>query len=253
VAGQPAGGARPMRDPGLVGRRLLAERPATDRLPDRLEDRVVAEAAPAARPFADPATKRAPRLGRDRQATSIAGMLGQDKNQDAHVAGAPGGRRQAGQGVQQLGVVLEVGRVLARIAPGPDAGGAVERVDLDPRVVGDRREAGQASVEAGLQAGIGLERGAVLDRVAGQPQRVEADELGSVRLEQLGQLGQLVARAGRDDNPGPLGREPQRRTPASASACAPKRRSRPVPARSSRLVRAARSNGLPSAVPCSST
>ena len=72
-------------------------------------------------------------------------------------------------------------------------------------------------------------------------------------MEQLAQLADLVPRPGRDDEPRPVNRLAHRRTVAIASAWSAKSRWRPTPARSSRWSTPARSNGLPSAVPCSST
>jgi hypothetical protein len=241
-----------MGDRALLGDGLLAERPPARRFAGRLEDRVVAEAAIAPRTGGDPAPQRPADLGGDRQSAAQADPIGQHERHDADVARSALTRRQSGQRRQQLGVVVEIGGVLAGVAPGSDAGPAAQGVDLDPRVVGDRGQPCQAGVEAGLEPGIGLERCAVLDRIAGNAQRIEVDQLSAVRSEQLGQLDQLVPGARRDDDPGPVGLA-QRRTPASASAWAANSRSRPVPARSSSEVKPARSKGLPSAVPCSST
>ena len=179
-----------------------------------------------------------------------------------HTYRAP--RRSGGSpasALEELGVVVLVGRVGSGIAPGPHAGTAPERVDLDPRVVGQRQQAGLTGVGAGLDPRVRLERRPVLDRLrAGRHARVvERDQLRRVEREQLAQLAQLVGRARREDDPrwvagGRPGRAPAHRlTVASAAACASNSRSSPSWARSSRPFIAARSNGLPSAVPWIST
>ena len=100
----------------------------------------------------------------------------------------------------------------AGVAPGVDAGSAVERVDLDARVVGQRRQPGHPGVVARLEPGVRLERRAVLDRlgVGWHARVVEVDELDPRRPEELAQLAQLVGRAGRDDDPRPRRRRAHR-------------------------------------------
>ena len=102
-----------------------------------------------------------------------------------------------------------------------------------------------------LIAAFVAERGAVLDRVALEPQLVERHQLGALEPEQLAQLAELVLATGGDEEPGTS--RSHRRTVASTSACAANSVARPSSARSSIDVIDARSNGLPSAVPCSST
>ena len=174
--------------------------------------------------------------------------LGQCQREDAHVARPASLRRQAPQRGQQLGVVCLVRRVLAGVSPRPHARAAVERVDLDARIVGQRRQAARPHPEASLDRGVRLERLAVLDRVARDPEVVERHEHAPIQRQQLAQLAQLVHGARRDQQP-----LRHRRTVARTAACASNRRASPVSARSSSPSAAARSNGLPSAVPCSST
>jgi hypothetical protein len=111
-------------------------------------------------------------------------------------------------------------------------------------------------VEARLEPGVRLERPPVLDGLdpGRNPGLVERDEVDVERAEELAQLAQLVRGPGGDDDPRTdrrIGR--YRRTFASASACAANRRSRPPFARSRSASMSERANGLPSAVPWSST
>ena len=241
----------------LLRRAVLAERSAARLLRSGLEDRVVAESAGPSRRCRDPAAGRPP-PGQDLQATpTLRDGRRQGQREDADVPCTAAGRWQAVERGEELRVVLRVSRGLARVAPRPDARAAIERVHLEAGVVGQRRQAGRPGGEAGLDAGVRLERQAVLDRVTPNPELIERDEVQVVKAfrgEQLPQLAQLVGRPRRDDQPAaaPLGRG-QRRTVASAAAWASKRRVRPVWARSSRASTRARSNGLPSAVPWSST
>ena len=153
---------------------------------------------------------------------------------------------------EELRVVVVVGGVRAGVAPGPDAGAAVERVDLEAGIVGDRRQAGLSGAETGLDPGVRLERLAGLVRVVADPEVVEADELSPVELEQLAQLGQLVRRVRGDEQPRRAG-SGHRLTVARISVWAANSFSSPDVARSIRPSIAARSNGLPSAVPWTST
>ena len=258
-----AGGPRAVRDGVLLGGVVLAERPAAGRLRGGLEDRVVAEAATPARLARDPAAARPPSI--DEAQAARGGGVRQGQGEDADVAGATPLRRQPGQLAQELGVVLGVGGVRAGVSARVDAGPALELGDLDPGIVGERRQAGRARGKAGLDPGIRLERQAVLDRLARDPEVVEGDELQGRDVEQLAELPELVRRAGRDDDPArrrsggdgsarAAGRGPaQRRTFESASAWASNSFPSPTWARSSRASTRARSNGAPSAVPWSST
>jgi hypothetical protein len=232
-------------------RAVLAERPATGGLGSGLEDRVVAEAAAPARRGRDPAAAGSP-PAQESQAPGRRRIRDREA-EHAHVPGAASRRRQARELRQQLRVVLGIGGVRAGKAAGPDPGPAIEGVDLDPRVVGQGRQAGRASREAGLDPGVRLERLAVLDRLALDAEVVERDELDLRQREELAQLAQLVARARRDDEPRAPGDGAQRRTFASASACASNSLPRPRFARSSSSSTRVRSNGAPSAVPWSST
>jgi len=211
---------------------VLAERAPAGGLRRGLEDRVVAEAAGSERPGGDPAAGRASPRHDVEAAAAIRDRPGQGKGQHADVAGTPTLRRQAFEGGEELRIVLFVGRRLAGIAPGPNARSTAEGIDLQSRVIGEGRQAGGAGREAGLDPGVRLESQAVLDRVAGNAQLIERSEVEvgqPLEREQLPELAQLVGRARRDDEPAAAPRRSgQRRTVASAAACASNSRVRPV-------------------------
>ena len=130
--------------------------------------------------------------------------------------------RDAGELGEELRVVLAVGRVQAGIAPGSNPRATAERLDLDAGIVSERRQSRCPCGEAGLDPGVGLERQAVLDRVALDAELLERDEVQIVDAlegQQLAELAQLVGRPRRDDEPAPGPSEcAQRRTVASAAA-----------------------------------
>jgi hypothetical protein len=76
----------------------------------------------------------------------------------------------------------------------------VQRVDLEPGVIGERRQARGARGEAGLDPGVGLEREPVLDRLAFDAELIERDEPRLVDSEELAELAELVVGARRDDD-----------------------------------------------------
>ena len=98
----------------------------------RLEDRVVAEAAGsrAARRRSGRGSCRAGSIRRSPPGAPGSGTRGRARRRSARRA-----PRRAGPSSsrEQLRVVLGVRRVRAGVAPGPDAGAAAERVDLDAR------------------------------------------------------------------------------------------------------------------------
>ena len=59
----------------------------------------------------------------------------------------------------------------------------VQRLDLDPRVVGERRQARRAGRPAGLLRRVALERRGVLDDVALNAEVVERCKFRAVELE----------------------------------------------------------------------
>ena len=241
-----ARGAATMRDRVLLVRRVQTERAPARRLARGLEQRVVAEAAAPARTERDPAAGGA--APRDDPKTSWRPGLGDREREDAHVAGAPALRREGGELGDELGVVLGVGCVRAGVATRQDARAPAQGLDLKAGVIGEGGQARGPRGEAGLDARVRLERQPVLDRLPGDPEVVERDEVRALQPEQPAELADLVLRARRDDElPGA-----QRRTVASAAACASNRRASPVSARSRSDSTRLRSNGRPSAVPCSS-
>ena len=259
-------GAGSMGDPVLLGGGVLAERAAPGWLGLGLEDRVIAESPAAPRGLGDPSPGRPP-PNLDPQAARRRRVRGRER-QHADVAGRALRRRQSLELAEQSNVVLLVGGVRASIPTRPNAGPATERVDLETGIVGQGRQAGGPSGEPGLDARVRLEGEAVLDGLALDAEIVERDEVDAVDVEQLPQLSKLVGRVRRDDDASsgscghlvgglsvPFRAVPrrQRRTVARAAACASNSFSRPVWARSRRLSTRARSNGLPSAVPWSST
>ena len=245
-----------VRDSMLLRGAVLAECPAARRLGRRLEEWVVPEPAGADETGRDPAAG-CPSSRHDLETPATPRRCRQSQGQHADVARAASLGRQAVERDEELGVVLGVRRGLAGVTAGPDPRAGIEGVDLEPRVVGKGRQTGRSGGEAGLDPGVRLEGEAVLDRVTRDPELVEGDEVQVVEpfdSEQLPELAQLVGRAGCDDEPAAAPRRRgQRRTVASAAACASNSRVRPVWARSSRASTRARSNGLPSAVPWSST
>ena len=211
-----------MRDRVLLGGRVLTEGAPTRALTRGLEDRVVAEASGPGRTRRDPAPGR-PASGDDLEASSARrGWSGHGEREDTDVPRAPSRERHAIEGGEELQVVLGIRGGLAGESPGADAGLAAEGLDLEARVVGEGREPGGPGREPGLDPGVGLERQAVLDRVALDAELLERDEVQIVDAlegQQLAELAQLVGRPRRDDEPAPGPSEcAQRRTVASAAA-----------------------------------
>ena len=203
---------------------------------------------PSPRAGRDPAAARA--LGeRQRNRGPRIGADGDGEGQDADVACPAPVRRQAVEGGEQQGVVLGIRGVLAGIAPGADARAAIEGIHFQAGVVGEGRQSGGARPEPGLDRGVGPERRAGLLRVARDPEVVQRDELAMGQVQQLPEFAKLVRRPGRDQQARPA----HRRTVARMAACASNSWARPASARSIRPFAATRSNGLPSAVPWSST
>ena len=261
----PPGRARSVRDRVLLGRRPQPERPPAGRLGRRLEDRVVAEPARSRAAIAcDPAATRPPRE-RDPLAAARARVAGQRQREHAHVARAAALGRQALERGEQLGVVVGVGGVLAGVAPRPDAGAAAEGVDLEAGVVGERRQAGGATAKRALIAAFVSN---VSPSSTGSPSTPRSSSETSSACSSWSSsrssrslCSERVAMTSRRRAaptaeatlPLAIGRRIQRRTVARISACAANSLARPSSARSSISFADARSNGLPSAVPCSST
>ena len=91
-----------------------------------------------------------------------------------------------------------------------DTGRAVERVDLQPRIVGDGGQARRGRGLARLREGVVLERGAVLAQLAVRRDVVDGREVEIQPRQQRDDLAQLSAVAARDD-------DLQRRARSSAS------------------------------------
>src|SRR4029079_15251791 len=127
------------------------------------------------------------------------------------------GGRQPIQGPEELRVVARIGRIGTAVALGADTRPTIERVDLQPGVVGQRRQARQPSVVARLERGIRLEGLAGLLGLALGADVVERDELPAIQGEEVPQLAQLVSGTGGDDQSRPC---VQRRTVAMAAAWA---------------------------------
>jgi hypothetical protein len=155
----------------LLGREL-AECTAARRLHRGLEDRVVAEAAGTLRDDRDPTAAR-PAPHDDLEGTAIADRGGARQGEDADVPGEAALRRQPGELLQQLRVVLLVRGARTRVAAGPNARSPIERLDLQARIVGERRQARRPSTESGLDPGVRLERQAILDWIAADPEVIE--------------------------------------------------------------------------------
>ena len=127
------------------------------RLDGRLEDGVVAEAARRPAGAVPIRPSNVPRVDRDGEPAAGAGPVGQGQGEHAAIAGAAALGRQARQRREQLRVVVRVGRLLAGVAPGPDARPAAEGVDLQAGIVGQRGEPGASGVEARLERRVGRE------------------------------------------------------------------------------------------------
>ena len=172
-----------MRDRGLLPRCVFPERPAARSLAQRLEQRVVAEAAAPALVEGDPAAAGAsPR--RDPHPARARWVRHGDR-EHAYVARTAALDRHTRELAQQLRVVVRVGRVRPRIAPGANARTAAQDVDLEAGVVGERRQPGRARGEAGLDARVGLEREPVLDGLTRDAELVERDESRPAQREQV--------------------------------------------------------------------
>src|SRR2546430_13062859 len=96
------------------------------------------------------------------------------------------------QRAQELGVVVCIGGSLARVTPRSNARCAMERLDLEARVVRQRGHAREPRVGSGLQAGVRLEGTAGLGDLLLDSEVVQRDELDRNVLEQLTQFAQLV-------------------------------------------------------------
>jgi hypothetical protein len=109
-----------------------------------------------------------------------------------------------GQLGQQQGVVAVV--VLRRARPpcGQHARHAVEGVDAEPAVVGERWEPGRLQARARLQQGVALERRLVLDRLVVPGDVVDAEDLdaGSVLAQDPLHLLDLLAVARGEEDTG---------------------------------------------------
>ncbi len=103
--------------------------------PDRLEDRVIAEPARATRLSEHAAF---PRAMRDQRRRIVGGAHECD---DALIVPRPTFRRNIAQLVEQLQQIGLIGRMLAGISRRIHTRPTVERIDLDARVVGNRRKA----------------------------------------------------------------------------------------------------------------
>jgi hypothetical protein len=138
----------------------------------------------------DPAPSRA--AARRDQQPARRRRVREGEREDAHVARGAALERDVGELSQQLLVVVRVGCVGTGVAPRSDARAAIEGLDLEPRIVGERRQAGRARGEAGLDSGVGLEGQPVLDGLTGDAELVERDEPRGPQPEQVAQLAKLV-------------------------------------------------------------
>ena len=232
-SGAPSGG-RPGRDarsrPSRRG--VLAEGAAAGRLAGWLEDRVVAEAAAPARLDRDPAAAGPAAHVTIRRPPGGRGVRQREREHaDVARARAPSARsRRAPRGAWRCSP--RPWRPVAGVAARPDTRRAAERVDLEPGIVGQGRQAGGADAKRALIAGVGLERLAVLDRLAGDAEVVERDELDAGRAEAAraaraacGPTACATSERGGRRSPSAPG---QRRTVASAVAWASNRRASPA-------------------------
>ena len=143
------------------------------------------------------------------------------------------------EALQQERVVIGVGSLWAGIARRMHAGRAAQRVDLEPGIVGEQIAVGEAAVVFRLADGVLFERGAGLIRRRHGAGKLLHIEIGSGQLK-LSQLPRIRRRAVNDH---------------LSSNCLWIATSSPIPCRASasKSASCASSNGVFSAVACTST
>ena len=104
-------------------------------------------------------------------------------------------------GLQQLHVVLLVGRVRTRVSLGVDPRRATQGVHLDTQIVGQGGHPRQPADKRALDDGVPPERGGVLDRLTRDTRLVQRDQLQPREMEQRQELLELVLRAGGEEQP----------------------------------------------------
>src|SRR6185295_5929561 len=129
-----------------------------------------------------------------------------------------------------------------------DARRAAERIDAQPRVVGDRRRVGGARRVARLRERV-LDEGRMRLVGLGDAELALRDELDRQRREERGELGELGAVVRREDEP----HVALASGAASAARCIATSSPMPLVASASSASISRRENVAPSAVPCSST
>src|SRR5262245_4954152 len=233
-----------MADRVLGRRRELA---VADLLPVGQEDRVVAEAATAVRLAEQPTAQYAD--------LEVLVAVGQHERHGAAELRLPLAVRDVTHLGQQQPVVggvaySAVGLRQARPARREHARHAVERVEADAGVVGEGWQAGHLDGGPGLDQGVALEGVLRLDRLVvgidvGEAEHLDIGQLVFEYSPQLLQLPRIVA-----------GQKDLLHVPApSPNECRWSRVSstQPADAKPSISSKSARSNGSPSAVPCTST
>ena len=149
------------------------------------------------------------------------------QREHAHVARRPTLGRQPVERREQLRVVGRVGGIGAGVALRADARTAVERVDLQPGVVGQRRQARQAGVEPRLERAFASNVSPVSSGSPAAPTSSSETSSARSRASSSRSSRELVRGARRDDEaassratPLPPPARDQRRTVAIAAAWA---------------------------------
>jgi hypothetical protein len=174
---------------------LLFGRPLRHRPTVHLEDRVVTETTGTTRPLDDLAASLATEDAR-RVARRTRWI---DERHATDEARAALRARQAPQRVEQLLVVLSVGCIWTGEATREDAGRAVQRVDFETGVVGERPESALLGVETRLLHGVLFERRAVLGSLLADSNLAQGDEPQRKSGEEPLQLDELVLRSCRNE------------------------------------------------------
>ena len=200
TARPPASAGEPFQQPRerlpAVADRVLLRARELGRGPAELIDEehgIVAEAAGASRVVEDPSSPDP--LAHDR--ARVVRMAEVDDCADER---RPAVRRiDVRERLEQPGDVVRIARAGAAIACRADTGGAAQRIDDDPRVVGERRQPGRRARGARLDERILHEREAGLFRLL-DPICILRDDVQPGGLQQRAQLVELArVRAGEHD------------------------------------------------------
>ena len=125
---------------------------------------------------------------------------GQDKADSGHKFCAAPFRRDILHILQQLVVVGLIVAVAAAVAGAVHAGGTLQRIHTEARVIGDGGQAAGFADGLGLDEGVFLKGGAGLIGFNGDAQLLLADHLVALRFQNAPQFTELTGVAGRCTN-----------------------------------------------------